>query len=72
MNDCIIINSVIAQISNTRERPHEQIIFHSQQSAEKMLKAYLLQNGIVGWGHNLNTLRLECGKLDIDLMRSVL
>ena len=66
MNDCIVIESLIAHIPNTRERPHEQIVYHSQQAAEKMLKAFLLQHGMVGWGHNLNTLRLECEKLDAD------
>jgi len=49
---------------NPRQRPFEIILYHCQQSAEKMLKAYLVFKGITGWGHDLDTLRLQCAAFD--------
>ena len=49
---------------NPRQRPFEIILYHCQQSAEKMLKAYLIHKGATGWGHDLDALRLQCAAFD--------
>ena len=63
-NDFIVINSIIGMVQNPRQRPHEQVIYHCQQATEKALKAYLYNNNLQPWGHNLVVLRTECAKLD--------
>jgi len=50
--------------TNPRQRPFEIILYHCQQSVEKMLKAYLVQYGTTGWGHDLDALRLQCAAFD--------
>ena len=59
-NDFVVIESVMAQVQNPRLRPHELVLYHSQQAAEKMLKAFLTHNGVSPWGHDLNALRSSC------------
>jgi len=65
-NDFIVIDSIMAQVLNPRLRPHELVLFHSQQAAEKILKAFLANNGIISWGHDFNALRTNCASLDIE------
>ena len=64
-NDFIVIDSILAQVRNPRARPHELVLYHCQQAAEKMLKAYLVHNGVSPWGHDLNALRTNCANFDI-------
>jgi len=64
-NDFVVVNSIMAQVQNPRLRPHELVLYHSQQAAEKMLKAYLVYNGVSPWGHDLNALRTICASFDI-------
>ena len=63
-NDFIVIDSIMAQVKNPRLRPHELVLYHSQQAAEKMLKAFLTHNGVCPWGHDLNILRTNCAEFD--------
>ena len=63
-NDFIVIHSIIEMVQNPRRRPHEQVLYHSQQAAEKALKAYLYNCNLQPWGHDLNALRTDCSKLD--------
>ena len=49
---------------NPRHRAYEAILYHSQQAAEKMLKAYLVHKGENPWGHDLDSLRTSCAKFD--------
>jgi len=46
--------------TNPRHRAYEQILYNCQQSAEKILKAYLHYIGEAAWGHELTALRLKC------------
>ena len=62
--DFTVIESIVVMISNPRLRPHEQVLYHSQQAVEKMLKAYLYEKKEQPWGHDLNALRTECSRLD--------
>jgi len=57
---------VAKQLSgNMNPRPLEIICFHSQQSAEKALKAFLVQNDILPpKTHDLNQLCEMCGEID--------
>lgn len=64
-SDFIVIDSIITQVQNPRLRPYELILYHSQQAAEKILKAFLAQNGVSPWGHDLNALRTSCADFDI-------
>jgi HEPN domain-containing protein len=63
-NDFIVIDSIMAQVQNPRLRPHELVLYHCQQAAEKMLKAFLANNGVNPWGHDLNALRTSCTGFD--------
>ena len=63
--DFIVIDSLMEQVRNPRLRPHEQVLYHSQQAAEKMLKAYLVHKGITPWGHILIELRRDCATFDV-------
>jgi len=63
-HDIIMIDSTMEKIPNARERPHELILYHSQQAVEKMLKAYLIHKGTLPWGHDLDDLRVECAGFD--------
>ena len=51
---------------NPRHRAYEQILYNCQQSAEKILKAYLLLMGETPWGHELTALLLKCTLHDND------
>ena len=62
--DFIVIDSLLGMIKNPRQRPHEQVLYHCQQAAEKALKAFLYNNNQQPWGHNLVALRTECSKQD--------
>jgi len=50
--------------ANPRHRAYEQILYNYQQSAEKILKAYLHHMEEVPWGHELTALRLKCAAHD--------
>ena len=50
--------------ANPRHRAYEQILYNCQQSAEKILKAYLHHKGEMPWGHELTALRMKCVALD--------
>jgi len=45
--------------ANPRHRAYEQILYNCQQSAEKILKAYLYHKGEMPWGHELTALRMK-------------
>ena len=50
---------------NPRLRPYEIILYNCQQSAEKMLKAYLIHCGIkIPYVHDLPDLRSRCAVFD--------
>ena len=49
---------------NPRHRAYEAILYHCQQGVEKILKAYLLHNGMIQWGHDLEVLRKACTGFD--------
>ncbi|MCL1842873.1 MAG: HEPN domain-containing protein [Defluviitaleaceae bacterium] len=58
--------SEMVRRANPRHRAYEQILYNCQQSAEKMLKAYLHHMGEMPWGHELTMLRLKCVAYDTD------
>ena len=64
-NDLSVAIREMERTTNPRQRPFEIILYHCQQSAEKMLKAFLVHNGATGWGHDLDALRLQCASFDI-------
>jgi HEPN domain-containing protein len=45
---------------NPRHRAYEQIMYNCQQSAEKMLKAFLYHKSDSPWGHDLIALIASC------------
>ena len=53
---------------NPRHRAYEVVLMHCQQSAEKMLKAYVIKNTAnvnpKMFGHDLEAVRIECAKFD--------
>ena len=54
-----------SQQQNPRQRPIEIILYHCQQSAEKSLKAFMVQNGrFPPKTHELQELRLICKRWD--------
>ena len=55
---------------NPRHRAFEAILYHCQQSAEKMLKAYLISKGNNPWGHDLDALRSECAAFDSEFNKA--
>jgi len=69
-NDLSVAIREMERSTNPGQRPFEVILYHSQQAAEKMLKAYLISIGIPvfagsqGWGHDLNALRTHCASHD--------
>jgi len=69
-NDLSVAIREMVRTTNPRQRPFEVILYHCQQAAEKMLKAYLVCNGVPvfagsqGWGHDLNALRTHCASHD--------
>jgi len=56
--------SEMVRRANPRHRAYEQILYNCQQSAEKILKAYLHHAGEMPWGHELTALRLKCAVYD--------
>ena len=71
-NDLSVAIREMERNVNPRHRPLEVILYHCQQTAEKMLKAYLIYNGTSvfsgskAWGHDLNVLRTNCSSIDSD------
>lgn len=63
-NDIKIATNEMSRNLNPKSRPFEGILYHCQQCAEKMLKAYLIYKGTPMWGHDLEMLRGECAKHD--------
>jgi len=63
-NDLSVAMREMERTINPRQRPFEIILYHCQQSAEKVMKAYLVDRGITGWGHDLDALRLQCAVFD--------
>ena len=63
-NDLSVAIREMERTSHSGKRPFEVILYHCQQSAEKMLKAYLLYKGTIEWGHDLDSLRIKCTALD--------
>jgi len=54
-------------IYNMQPKPLEIICYHCQQSAEKMLKGFLVSNAIEPpRTHDLHQLRNECVKINVD------
>jgi len=53
---------------NPRHRAYEAILMHCQQSAEKMLKSYVIKNissvNPKVFSHDLEAVRIECAKID--------
>ena len=68
-NDIDIAAREISLPVNPRHRAYEAILYHCQQSAEKMLKAYLISKGSNPWGHDLDALRTQCAVFDKDFDR---
>ena len=55
----------MARQCNPKMRPYEIILYNCQQSAEKMLKAYLIFCGVpIPYIHDLPDLRGRCAKFD--------
>ena len=52
---------------NPRHRLYEMILMHCQQSAEKILKAYVIKNNPTinpkMFSHDLEAVRMECEKI---------
>ena len=63
-NDIRIATQEMGAHVNPRHRAYEAILYHCQQGAEKMFKAYLLCNGVTQWGHDLEVLRMACTSFD--------
>ena len=49
----------------SKHKRYEAILYHCQQSAEKVLKAYIIHNGSTQWGHDLETIRAKCALYDV-------
>ena len=62
--DFIVIDSITSYISISRKRPNGQILYHCQQAVEKMLKAFLVNNNINPWGHDLIALCTSCANIN--------
>ena len=59
--DIDVAQQLYTQQQNPRQRPIEIILYHSQQGAEKALKAFIVQNGVFPpKTHELQELRLLC------------
>jgi len=67
-NDLDISILVMERDCNPRHRPYEIVLMHCQQSAEKMLKAYVIKtNPSINpkvFSHDLEAIRMECEKND--------
>ena len=66
--DIAAAQSLYKTQENPRHRPIEIILFHCQQGAEKALKAFIIQHGVLTSGlqtHKLQLLRQACATKDI-------
>jgi len=67
-NDLGIAVREMARECNPRHRAYEAVLMHCQQSAEKMLKAYVVKNiasvNPKVFSHDLEAIRMECAKKD--------
>ena len=67
-NDLGIAIREMERDCNPRHRAYEAILMHCQQSAEKMLKAYVIKNianvNPKVFSHDLEAIRIECAKVD--------
>ena len=63
-NDIRLATQEMEREVNPRLRAYEAVLYHCQQAAEKMLKAYLVYHGIRPWGHDLDALRTQCAGFD--------
>jgi len=64
-NDIDVAIREMEYVRSPRLRPYEIILHHCHQSAEKMLKAFILHSGdTVAQIHVLNTLRRTCAGYD--------
>jgi HEPN domain-containing protein len=67
-NDLGIATREMERECNPRHRAYEAILAHCQQSAEKMLKAYIIKNvpsiNPKVFSHDLEAIRIECASLD--------
>jgi len=66
--DITAAQSLYTSQQNPRHRPIEIILFHCQQGAEKALKAFIIQYGVLTHNlqtHKLQLLRQACAKKDI-------
>ena len=67
-NDLGIATREMERECSPRHRAYEAILMHCQQSAEKMLKAYVIKNianvNPKVFSHDLEAIRIECAKLD--------
>ena len=60
-NDLKVVRLVLAD----GDGPWDALCFHAQQASEKMLKAFLVENGVCpARTHNLVSILYECLKLD--------
>jgi len=65
-NDIRIAQTEMGAQVNPRHRAYEVVLYHCQQAAEKMLKAYLISQNDNPWGHDLDNLRTDCAVFDSD------
>jgi len=67
-NDLGIATREMDRECNPRHRAYEAILAHCQQSAEKMLKAYVIKNNPSitpkVFSHDLEAIRIECANID--------
>jgi len=67
-NDLGIATREMERECNPRHRAYEAILAHCQQSAEKMLKAYVIKNtpsiNPRVFSHDLEAIRIECANID--------
>ena len=67
-NDLGIAIREMERDCNPRHRAYEAILMHCQQSAEKILKAYIVKNianvNPKVFSHDLEAIRMECAKND--------
>jgi len=67
-NDIDVSIREMERTCNPRHRPYEVILMHCQQSAEKILKAYVIKNNPSInpriYSHDLEAVRMECEKIN--------
>jgi len=67
-NDLGIATREMERECNPRHRAYEAILSHCQQSAEKMLKAFVVKNNPSinprVFSHDLEAVRIECANID--------